>query len=1081
MNKQTFHIPLLLGMLLFCAITLAQNRISGTVGDATGPLPGVSITIKGTSQGTETDFDGKYTISNVKPTDELIFSFIGMAPQTVKVGNQQTINITLEESAESLDEIVVVGYGTQKKTLVTGASVNVKGEDIAALNTGSTMEALQGVTPGISITRNSGQPGAGTRVTIRGLGTIGNSNPLYVVDGIVVGNIDYLSPSDIQSIDVLKDAASSAIYGARAANGVVLVTTVSGRKNSAPKISYDTYFGVQNIYKKMDVLNAQEFMQIMDEGRFMDGLAPYDWQSILTNNSWLETNYPGLGVQLGEDIWQRLQNGWQGTNWVDEIETKNATIQNHAVNITGGSEDMTYSAGISYFEQEGILGGDIIDAGYKRLTARLNTKMVLKKNDLYDIITIGENFTYSNSENRSTANGNIYWNDLHDAIVQSPLMPAYWQPSIDNNISEFGYTPSLEGWSGMANPIATMHYRNKYNYGKGNNIVGNIFVEIQPLKGLKFKSIYGVDAFFGHSRSLNPTYNLAELYRVGVNGVTQRQYFGNSQTFTNTISYDTKLEDHNLNALIGMEYRKPQVNVFIEGRKNNLIFGNDPLYAYINNTDNVNATSDIHVEAADWAATGGGILSYMGRLQYDYKEKYLFTATMRYDGSSNFAEGNRWGFFPSASAGWIITNEDFIDTSNVLNFAKLRASWGQNGNESIDNFLYSSNIAYNQVGEPGYYFGDTKPNSSSVAFPERVSNPNIKWETSEQLNFGFDTRFFNSRLNATFDWYKKTTKDWLVEAPALGTSGALPPWINGGDIENTGVELALGWNDTVGNDFKYDVTLSGAYNKNKVTRIANADGVINGNPNVLAEGTLAVSRVEVGKPIGFFYGYETAGILQNQDEVDAYTYTNSDGDEIPYFSDQRPGDVRFVDQNNDGVIDEKDKKMLGDPNPDVELGFNLNLQYKSFYLNTTLTGKFGMQVMQSYRSFTNFTQNYTTDVFNRWHGEGTSNRLPRLTSTSGRNESYISDIYMHNADYVRISNLTFGYDFSKIIENVDAFSTFKAYVAVNNLYTFTSYNGLDPEVRYGASNDGNTDWASGIDLGLYPSARTVMFGFNFGF
>ena len=482
--------------------------------------------------------------------------------------------------------------------------------------------------------------------------------------------------------------------------------------------------------------------------------------------------------------------------------------------------------------------------------------------------------------------------------------------------------------------------------------------------------------------------------------------------------------------------------------------------------------NSINTFGADYAAGGGGLLSYIARAQYDYKEKYLLSATMRADGSSNFAKGNRWGYFPSVSAGWILTNEDFLsNNSGVLDFAKFRGSWGQNGNQSIDNFIYSSNIAYLN---PGYYFGDTKPISGATAVPARVTNPDVTWETSEQLNFGLDARFFNSRLDFTFDWYKKTTKDWLVVAPIQGTSGAGAPYINGGDIENTGYELMLSWNDNIG-DFKYGATISGAFNKNEITKIANSDGIIQGPSSVLSQGTASVSRAEVGKPIGFFYGYETDGILQTQDEVDAYVKPT---DGTPYFSDQRPGDVRFVDQNQDGVIDESDKKMLGNPNPDFELGIQLNAEYKGFYANITLSGKYGMQVMQSYRSFADrFDQNYTTEIFGRWHGAGTSNTLPRLSSVSNRNTNWISDIYMQDADYLRINNLTVGVKLGDYISDIKLFSDIKVYAAINNLYTFTNYTGMDPEVSFGH----DASWASGIDLGLYPLPRTVMFGFSVDF
>ena len=616
-----------------------------------------------------------------------------------------------------------------------------------------------------------------------------------------------------------------------------------------------------------------------------------------------------------------------------------------------------------------------------------------------------------------------------------------------------------------------MYYRNNYNYGKGNNINANVYAEVVPVKDLKFKSVYGLTSWFGHGRSMNPTYHLGVLYNDTTDGASQNQYMGSTTTWTNTLSYDKRLGDHNFTALIGTELIRNILNNEVGGSRNGLLFPGDPKYAYLNNTKAAATVGDISNYGADWAAGGGGVQSFMARLQYDYKEKYLLSAVMRADGSSNFAAGNRWGYFPSVSAGWILTKEDFMSsTSGFLDYAKLRASWGQNGNQSIPNFIYSSQIAY---AFPGYFFGDTKPVSGTTSYPQKVVNPDVTWETSEQLDFGFDAQLFNSRLGLTFDWYTKTTKDWLVEAPIQGTFGAGAPFINGGDIENKGFELSVSWNDKIG-DFKYGVTVSGATNKNTVTRIANTDGIIHGPSNVLSQGTGEVSRVQVGQPIGYFYGFKTAGIIQNQDEADAYV--GPDGK--PYFADQRPGDVRFVDLNNDGKIDENDKTYLGNPNPDFELGLQLNLEYKGVYLNTTLAGKFGMQVMQSYRSFADSPfQNYTSDIFNRWHGEGTSNTMPRMSSVSNRNTQNISDIYMHDADYLRINNLTLGYNFNKILSNVKFISNLKMYMAVNNLYTFTKYNGMDPEVRFGH----DASWASGIDLGLYPQARTVMFGMSADF
>jgi len=1039
-----------------------QGRVTYQA-DGSG-LPGVTIVVAGTTVGTISGVDGTYTIP-AKMGATLKFTFIGMTPVEATV-TSGTLNVVMADVPTDLDEVVVIGYGTQKKALVTGANLNVKGDQIANLNTTTAMAALQGIATGVSVSRPSGEPGAGTKVTIRGLGTIGNSAPLYIVDGVSVGNIDYLNSSDIESIDVLKDAASSAIYGSRGANGVILVTTKKGVKGAKPIIKYDFYYGMQNIYKTLPSLNAQEYMFIMDEGRVNDGLPKNDWETMLKNNSYLNSTFPGdLGTQLGEYVWGLLQNGWTGTDWTTEMSTKNAPVQNHSLNIMGSTKDVTYAFGFSYFDQAGIIGGDLMGAGLKRLTTRLNTEMAVVKGSSHDIVTIGENFTLTNSSNKWIGTGNIYWNDLHNALTTNPLLPAYWDQSPDPN----KFTPTLEGISlGQHDPLAQLYYnRSKFSWDNGNTIVGNVYINIEPVKNLKIRSSFGIDSWFGNGRSWTPTYQLATQYNNTNDAAQQTMYQGINYTWTNTVSYDFRIDQHKITILAGNEVIDNVLNANVGGWKAKTIFGK-PDYAYL---DNVTAGSiaDINTWGADYAAQGGGILSYYGRLSYNFKEKYLFDATFRADGSSNFAPDHRWGYFPSASAGWIFTEEDFMKGSSWLSFGKLRASWGQNGNQSIPNFIYNSNISYL---DQGYYFGPDKLVTSPTAIPENVPNPDVTWETSEQLNLGIDARFFNSSLGVSFDWYNKMTKNWLVLAPILGTAGAGAPYINGGDIKNSGVEFTINYKGNV-SDFIYGASFSGTMNHNEVTRLANAEGIINGSPHTLSQGTAAVSRVEVGFPIGYFYGFKADGLLQNQDEVDAYVTPEGK----PYFEDLRPGDVRFVDQNKDGLINDDDKIMLGSPLPDFEMGFQLNLEYKGIYANATLTGKFGMQVMQSYRSFAdNFTQNYTTQIFGRWHGEGTSNKIPRLGYASTRNQNYISDIYMHDADFVRIANLVLGYRFDKLLSKLNWIKGASVYTSVNNLYTFTKYDGMDPDVGYAPDS-----WASGIDLGLYPLPRTVMFGMSVTF
>ncbi|MFI3332768.1 MAG: TonB-dependent receptor [Rikenellaceae bacterium] len=1076
---------LLLLLFVFSAIAAHAQKITGVVTDSdSNPILGASVTVENSPAiGTTTNVDGSFELNGIKSQDVLVFSYIGYATQEVAVGSRTSFNIVMESTAVDMDDVVVIGYGTQKKALLTGANANVDGDAIAEMKPSSAMEALQGVVPGLSITRNSGSPGAGTIVTIRGMGTIGDSSPLYIVDGVSVSDINYLNPSDIESIDVLKDAASAAIYGSRAANGVVLVTTKKGKASAdgtlTANVTYDGYLGIQNAYKQLETLNAQEYMFIIDEARSNDGLTAFDWESMVKNNSYLSSTFGDeIGSAYGEYVWNMLENGWEGTNWVDEITNEDAIIQSHAVNITGGAKDFVYAAGFSYYDQEGIIGGDIIGAGYTRITARLNSEVVLFKNSQHNILTFGENITYTNTVSKSTANGNIYYNDLHAALVATPLMPAYWD---NEGVAAYtnGFAPNLDGIDvDQLNPLAEMYYNRNFSEGGSNNIIGNVYAELEPIKNLKIRSSFGVSAWFGNNRSYSPEYSMGSLLSSTTTSASMNMWQGSSNTWTNTATYDFTInDDHEFSALIGTEMVKTVYNGYIYGYRQNMLFdGMD--YAYLDNADTVGSISEVGAYGADYAASGGGLMSYMSRLSYNYKGKYMADATLRADGSSNFAEGNRWGYFPSLSAGWNFSEEDFMQDNRVITTGKLRASWGQNGNQNISNFVYLSNVEYK---DQGYYFGSDKDVPGVAAVPSNVSNPDVTWETSEQLNIGVDLRMFHSRMGVTFDWYNKMTKDWLVEAPIMGTYGADAPYINGGDVRNRGVELAVSWNDRKG-DFTYSATLSLAHNKNEVTRIANEEGVITGTSSVIAQNTSYVSRVEVGMPIGYFYGYETAGIFQNQAECDQYV--GPDGSQIQVTTeegvDRKPGDVIFVDQNNDGIIDDNDKVMIGDPNADFELGFQLNLGYKNFYLNTTLTGKFGQQVMQSYRSFTDqMTENYTTAVFDRWHGEGTSNTMPRLSYNGNANTNLVSDIYVQDADYLRVSSLTFGYNLDSALKNLtnNAINGGSVYCTVNNLYTFTGYDGMDPEIGYG----GGDSWASGIDLGLYPLARTVIFGVNLTF
>jgi len=1017
---------------VLAGVMYGQN-ITGTVSDQTGPLPGVNIILKGTSTGTVTDFDGHFEIA-ADSTTTLVFTFIGYKTKEIKVGNQTTINVTLEEDLHNLDEVVVVGYGTEKKKLNTGSNINVKGEELQKLSPSNPIEALQGVSPGVSITHSNGQPGAASKVYIRGVGTIGNASPLYIVDGVTVGNIDYLSPGDIASIDVLKDAASAAIYGARAANGVILVTTKKGKEGHMA-VSFDSYAGWQNVYKLPGTLNAQEYAEMQNEGRLNDGLTPYDYSSLVPD-------------------WDKIANGsWNGTDWFNEIMNENALLQNHALNINGGSKKSVYSFGASFLDNQGVLGKQA-NSRYKRLTLRLNSEHVVWNHNDRDIIKFGENLTFTNSEKPGIRTGSLYWSDIRNTLTASPFLPVY------DDKGEYHY--AIPWAPREANPIALMEYLGKDNWQNNNRIVGNVYVEIQPIKNLTIRSSYGFNTWFGNSRQWIPAYDLSSTQSAPHDKVTQNISQGYNYTFTNTATYNYLLNDkHKFTILVGTEMYKVAQALNVGGSNQEGTF-NDPDHAYLDNYPIIDP-SLTKLNGAD--NFGNAILSYFSRLSYNYDETYMLTAVLRADGSSNFAAGKRWGTFPSISAGWVVSNESFMQNVSWMNFLKLRGSWGQNGNQAIGAFQYSSTMTNDHS---SYFFGAGKTLVLG-SYPARMPNPDVTWETSEQTDIGFDAQFMKSKLALTFDWYKKDTKDWLVNPPALATNGTASTDINGGSITNTGVELSLSWRNKEG-VFKYSITGSVAYNHNEVTEIANDEKVIHGQTNVLTHGISEIYRAEVGYPIAYFWGFETNGIAQTQTEAD--TYNNSYTD--PRSNQIRPGDFMFKDQNGDGIIDDEDKVMLGDPNPDFNFGLQFFGEYKGIYMNLTCTGQAGMQVAKSYRSWNYSTGNYTSDVFDRWHGQGTSNTYPRLSSTANENMMQMSDFYIQDADFLRISALTIGYNLQNL--KFWPLAETKLYITGKNLYTFTKYSGMDPEVGYGPDN-----WSSGIDLGLYPLSRTVLIGLSIKF
>ena len=1052
---KTFKFFLLLLSGLIAWNVSAQNlTVKGTVTDGSNgdPIPYTTVVVKGQTMWTTTDQDGKFELQT--PANGILsVESLGYVGVEIPVNGRTSIDIVLEPDLDQLSESVVIGYGVQQKKLLTGATIQVKGDELAKLSTTSALGALQSQTPGVSITQNSGQPGRGYKVNIRGIGTIGDSEPLYVIDGVAGGDINALNPNDIESIDVLKDAASAAIYGARAANGVILVTTKQGKEGRVI-VSYDAYYGGQYIAKMPDMVNAQEYIQLYNLARKNSGLEEVDFSA-----------------KLPAKLYQAIQNGsWKGTNWVEEMYNKGAMTQNHSVNVAGGTADHKFSMGLSYTGQDGILGYNKIEpmnAQYRRYTFRMNSDNVVIKNNNLEILKVGETINFSYGQNSGIAEGDIYYSSLHDAIGANPLLPVY-ETDANGNILGF-YDEAVrdrEGWTffnDAKHPIGLDYYRRGLNLEKFYSLHASVYAELQPIKNLKFKSQFGYRLSGSSNRSYEKIYHLNTSQYSDNDKVNQSMKLGQRFTWENTASYHFDINTkHVFDVVLGQSIEKWGLGESVSAGGWNSIFPNDFDRAWVSNTKPALLSQ---ISASGSPSSQGALASFFGRVNYSLKDTYLFSATVRADGSSNFARGHRWGIFPSFSAGWIISNEPWMENAqNWLSFLKLRASWGQNGNASISNFQYLSTIKMSS--SAGYYYAN-KSSMSTGAIPGVLANPDVSWETSEQTNVGIDARFFNSSLGITVDGYIKNTKNWLVNAPIAAVYGFSAPYVNGGDVRNSGVEVTIDYGKYTG-DFTYGVKLNGAFNKNIVTRIANSEGIIHGEDDVLSQGTSEMYRAQVDYPIGYFYGYKTAGVFQNQAQIDATAAK---------YDDAKPGDLIWVDTNYDGKITDDDRTMIGNPHPDFNAGINLWFAWKGFDLNITGYGAFGQQIARSYRSFFDRpTDSYTRDLFGCWSGEGTSNRLPLWTTCADRNWSNISDIYIEDGDFFKISNVTLGYDFSRLIKG-NWISKARLYVTAQNLFTFTKYSGMDPEIGYGFDED----WVSGIDLGYYPSARTFLVGVNIQF
>lgn len=1014
---------------------IAQSQtITGRIMDGTSGLsiPGVTVLQKGTVNGTTTDMDGFYSIILQEGVDTLQFSYIGYQSIERSVKGQQVINITMNEDFLELEELVVIGYGIQKKKVVTGAIASLNSDEITSTPILRAEQALQGRAAGVQVTNLSGQPGEQPTVRIRGVGTTWNSEPLYVVDGMVVDNIEYLNPGDIESIDVLKDAASAAIYGARAANGVVLITTKGGKLGTVIgnklNLTYSMYYGIQNVTKKLDMLESDNYMMMMNEGARNAGLTePFDLNEIQEHN----------------------------TNWQDEMFVKNAPIMNHEVSVNGGNKKSSFTSSFSYFSQEGIIGGE--KSKFERITARINSRHQVTKR-----FNFGNNLAYSHVIRRGIGSNQSFNGAYSSALNMDPLTPLYEGNADILSLAPYanepvvtnadGYVYGISNYVGaeVVNPMALLEVQTGET--RVDKLVGNVFGEVEIIEGLKFRSSIGIDLAYVLNDSYRPLFYLNgaqnNTHKTSVSKGIDR-YF--TWQWDNTLLYSKKIKAHNFSVLLGTSSSEKQFE--------NLTGFN----AKVSTLDPDNVYLNMATDTA-WVSTGGAdheaLFSLFGRITYDYKGKYAFTGIIRRDGSSKFGPNNRYGIFPSLGVTWLLSEEEFMPGLGPISFLKLRASWGINGNDKIGNYQYLSVMDKSR----GYIVGGGRIVGAS---PQYISNADIKWEESEQIDIALDLGAWNDRLTVTFDYYIKNTHDLLDVVAIPGHVGNDAPFANIGSVQNRGVEMSVNWRHFV-SDVHYSFGVNAAYNQNKMTYIGNTDKVINGASWAVAG---IVTRAEEGLPIAFFYGYKTDGIFQNMSEV--YEHIGGEGQQLQPSA--VAGDVRFVDVNNDGVINPDDRTMIGNPTPDWTLGINGSVEYKDFDFSFLIVGAFGQEIFNgSQRQDLRYT-NRTTKILDRWTGEGTSNLIPRYTWSDINNNYRVSDLYIEDGSYLRIKNVQLGYNMPRRFLNMAKISLWRIYVSAENLFTFTNYTGADPEIGAMSTFD------IGIDRGIYPQARTFRLGTSITF
>lgn len=1028
-------ITLLLLFFGFQSADAQQFTVSGIVTSSEDGLSliGVNVVEKGTDNGVITELDGSYRLEVASPDAVLVFSYVGYEPQEIPVQGRPTISVILGPSAEILSEVVVTGYKKEIRSDISSAITSVKSKDISKLVIIGIDQALQGQAPGVMVTQVTGAPGDDISVRIRGAGTLGNNNPLYIIDGVpTTSGINMFSPGDIESIEILKDAAAAAIYGSRAANGVVLITTKKG-KSGKPVFNFDSYYGMQHPVNLPELLNAEEYLMIRNE-------AIVNANKLRHPANQLPTYDPAILDTLPD------------TDWLDLVFDP-APIQHYSLSAMGGGESSNFYISGEYHTQEGIFKGQSFDKYQVRFNGEVGKQW----------FRVGNNISFSHTYRKvigSSGDGYGQGNELSGiryALIAAPVFPVYYDDGRYINVSSELGDPTLFG-DGNANPLAFIDATDwtirRYR------VFGNVYAEIAPWEWLRLRSTLGGDFLFDREKLFKERLSAAVYDPTSL---TEGRVFDQTLTWTNTIDFERYFGDHRVSALVGMEAIQNHTD-YMDASANNFR-RTDPLFRYLNGSTAI----EIGNVGASGIATEWALLSYFGQVGYSYKSRYVLNAAVRRDGSSRFGPDNRWGVFPSFSAAWNVSNERFFENIGFISSLKLRASWGQLGNQEIGNYPWSSLVS---TGDYVYVFGDKIVTGATVV---ETGNSKVRWESSTQTNFGLDLSILKDRLSLTADLFRKRTDDILVRVELPKSGGAQnPPYVNAASVENKGFEIGLIYKDRVGT-FNYNIGANFSTIRNEVISLAEGEPLKGGLG--LSDGALTLT--EPGYPVGSFFLYEMEGIFQTQEEIDASAY------QTQYT---RPGDIKFADLNGDNVIDGQDRKHIGNPFPDFTYGLQLGFNFKNFDFSAQLQGVQGNDVYFLYGNFAYEVQlrgfNSYADILDRWTPENTDTDIP-IASVDDRNGNRRpSTRFLEDGSYMRVRNITLGYNFKPLLK-WEGISNLRLYVTAQNAFTFTKYPGLDPEIQANMNDTRglglSSDLAVGIDWGTVPAPRTIIGGIQIGF